>query len=166
MSKVPCAFCGLPFRSRNKNSDTDQYCCSGCALASQIPVGDEGMPVSRQLLSSLALGFIYFNQFLFWLLSVGLYAEGRDSLAKAFEWVALGLGMVVIVFVGWLLLITKTRRLSDWGVVALAGAFLVYGGAKASGGGLSSLVMAVFCANSLRVLWFARGWLKRRFGRK
>lgn len=161
MSKVHCAFCGLPFRSRNKNTDTEQFCCSGCALASRIPVGEEGMPVSRQLLSSLGLGFIYFNQFLFWLLSIGLYGEGRDSLAEVFEWVTLVLGMVVIIFVGWLLLIAKTRRFSDWGVVALTGAFLVYGCVKACGVGLGSLVLAMFCANSVMVVWFARGWLKR-----
>ncbi len=124
------------------------------------------MPVSRQLLSSLGLGFIYFNQFLFWLLSVGLYDEGRDSLAEVFEWVTLVLGMIVIIFVGWLLLIAKTRRFSDWGVVALAGAFLVYGSVKACGSGLGSLVLAMFCANSVMVVWFARGWLKRGLRRR
>ena len=156
MSKVSCHYCGLPFNAVRVQPGREYFCCSGCALASRVPVDEDGkFPVNPPLVAAMAVGFLFFNQLLFWLLETLLVREGRQAVAGRFEEASLALGgiaWIALAVVQWRL---GARRWVDALAVALtaglmAGAF--------SGGSLA-------CASSATaalVVWSTRGVLKKK----
>ncbi len=155
--KVTCDHCGLPFSVARPTPGRAVYCCSGCALAARVPVDAQGQfPVNAALVTALGLGFVFFNQGLFWLLAV-LVARRPDGLANAgrLEAVSFAVGAVV-----WVALVVcqarvGARRPVDWAVVAVSAAVIAW----AWGGSTPGLAVA---ANALLVLWALRGVRRRR----
>lgn len=162
MTKPPCTFCGLPVRvGPNLSNEQPIYCCSGCALAAQIPVDGGNLPISRQLIVSLALAFAYFNQFLFWSLAFALRGEARDVLAGRFDAITLAIGIVVLVATVVVFLSARVHRWTDWVVLTFVAGLTVVGVILGIEGGLSSTVAWVLATNTLMVILLSRGWVKR-----
>jgi len=161
MTKIPCTFCGLPVRVASERPDHPVYCCSGCALAAQIPTGGGGLPISRQLIVSLALAFAYFNQFLFWSLAFALRGEERFALAARFDRVTLIIGMVVLIGTVVVFLRASVHRWTDWAVLSLVAGLSAFGMVAGVQAGLSRTVASVLATNTLMVILLSRGWLKR-----
>lgn len=160
MTSVTCDYCGLPFKVRRVEPGRPVYCCTGCAVASRVPVDAKGdFPVNGALVSALVVGFVLFNQLLFWGLATLLAGEGRaDAAAKCAlaswaaagaTWFALAAGLTG----------AKSLRGSD---LAVAGATLAL---AAAGWHWGAPVYAVF-ANGLFLLWSVRGLLKKKTSRK
>ena len=162
MIKTPCSFCGLPVRYSMDRPDSEPiYCCSGCALAAQIPMDSGNLPISRQLIVSLTLAFAFFNQFLFWSLAFALRGEERDALAARFDVITLVIGIVVLTATVVVFLGARVHRWTDWVVLTLVAGLAVAGVAMGVTGGLSSAVAWVLATNTLMVILLSRGWLKR-----
>lgn len=156
MARVTCAYCGLPFKAVRVDPGRPAFCCTGCALASRVPVDAKGdFPVNAALVSALATGFLFFNQLLFWGLSVLLQAEGRSDpaascalaswIAGAVTWSVLAYGLVFMAAGGWI----------DRVVVLIA---LIAGVAGAFGGSLACAAGA----NAVLLTWSVRGLLKEK----
>ena len=163
MTPVACRYCGLPFKVRRVEPGRDYFCCTGCAMLARVPVDAQGQfPVNAQLVSALVVGFLYFNQVLFWLLSVLLARDDAQVLlANRFAWLAAGAALVVWLSVMLVQLREKSARAGD---VAFALAVLAAHGFACRSLPPSSATMAV--ANAVLLLWSARGVLrgKRRAG--
>ena len=97
MSPVACRYCGLPFKVRRVEPGRDYFCCTGCAMLARVPVDQSGQfPVNAQLISMLAVGFLYFNQLLFWLLGVLLARDAAQvETAVRFGWLAAAAALAV-----------------------------------------------------------------------
>ncbi|HTJ77532.1 MAG TPA: hypothetical protein VL357_00910 [Rariglobus sp.] len=156
MSKVSCHYCGLPFKVAGVQPGRDYFCCSGCALASRVPVDVDGkFPINPSLVTALVMGFGIFNQLLFRLLAVLLVHEGRGRIAGRFDMASLILGTVIwtaLIVIQWRL---GARRRVD-GVVAVLTAGLL-----ATGFWTDSPSCAVLASASLAV-WSTRGFLKKK----
>lgn len=161
MEKVPCTFCGLPVRVSSKATDQPVYCCSGCALAAQIPMGENGLPVSGQLVAALAIGFGYFNQFLFWSLTFALRSEGRDALADRFDLVTLLVGIIVLIGTAAVFLAARVHRWTDWILLGLVVASAVVTALIGLRQGLTAAVIGTLVTNTLMMTILVRGWVKR-----
>ena len=160
MIPVTCAYCGLPFKVRRVEPGRPVYCCTGCAVASRVPVDAKGdFPVNAALVSALGVAFLFFNQLLFWSLAILLAGEGRtDAAAKcalvswfaaAATWLALTYGLVR----------ERQARGIDLAMVALA---LALGTA----GWVAGSAACAAAANGLLLLWSVRGLLKKKTSRK
>lgn len=165
MDKVPCAFCRLPVRGSRSPGDQPVYCCSGCALAAQIPMGEGDLPISRQLVVSLAIGFLFFNQFLFWMLAVALRGEDRAGLAFRFDVLAVVVGGLVLTAGVLLFAKAPVRRWGDWLGLTVALGFLGAGIWLAASVSLDRGVLWIFGANAVLLGFLGRGWVKRFFRR-
>jgi len=165
MERVTCAFCGLPFRVRIAPPGTSHFCCSGCALASRIPVHGDRLPISRGLVLALVLGFGLFNQVLFAALAAATRGEGRQAEAEMFVLVANSIGgLLAMVCIG-LMVTAAQRRSADWIVLAIggtAGIAAIWQGwlAEPAQVGLLLLVLNITFA-----LWLMRGWIRRGWRR-
>lgn len=160
MVTQPCQFCGLPVRCRRVDPAQPVFCCTGCAIAAQIPVDAQGQfPVNKALVGALALAFVYFNQALFTLLNGLLLHQQKGDIAARFGWLAVASAAVV-----WLTAVTLQlrspgleRRIPDYGLwvaTALIPALLWW----KSGPPLSCMLLT----NLLLLGWGARGLLRRR----
>ncbi len=160
MPRVACGFCGLPFSVRSTGAGVTHYCCSGCALASRIPLAEGALPISTGLVVALVLGFGLFNQLLFAALGLAVAGEGRPEAGLRLCLVSVGVGLLLVAAVVGLTILSRARRWSD-GVV-LAGALLAAGwGAPAVAGGRLPAVLAPLAANLGLAAWLARGWARR-----
>jgi hypothetical protein len=155
MPATTCAYCGLPFKVKVLEPGRRHFCCSGCALASRIPVNDTGLPASGPLVTALALGLGFFNQVLFWTLALTLVREGRAATAAGFARLSLGLGLVVWLASALLAWRSGARSWRDAAVLVATGALLALrspaGAALGSAGWL---------------LWLGRGWCKKKISRR
>lgn len=160
MTHVTCDYCGLPFKVRRVEPGRAYYCCSGCAIASRVPVDGRGdFPITPALVAALGVGFVFFNQLLAWLLAALLAGEGRSELAAKFVLASWITGAAV-----WLALVVAQARahggrVADAGVALLA---LALGGAGALAGSLACGALG----NSLLLAWSVRGVLKKKTRRK
>ncbi len=156
MNKVACDYCGLPFKALRVQSGRECFCCSGCAIASRVPVdGDGNYPINPTLLTALGVGFIFFNQLMFWLLAVLLVREGKVPASARLEGVSLVLGAVMwvaLVAVQWRF---GARRWVDAVVGVLTAGFMAI--AVADG----SLACAA-AGNAALVTWSVRGFFKKK----
>ena len=162
MPRVQCHYCGLPFDVRRIEAGRAAYCCSGCALASRLPSGGvEGQyPVTPALIAAVVVGFVYFNEVLFWIVGLALAQEGRAAVAGTFARLSAGLGVLVLVGLLAGLWRAAAHRWSD-ALVALAALVLVV---AALGPGLSP--GGAVGANAALALWVARGWGKQKLSPK
>ena len=166
--KVVCSHCGLPFSLVRPAKDRAVFCCSGCALAARLLPASEvggGMRSSGPLVVALSVGFVGFNQILFWLLSA-LLARRAEAVVGAevavdtvdtlqLAWVSLGLGAAVwlaIVVIQWRL---GARRAED-GLVGLLGAALL---ALAF---WSVSPACAFAASATQAAWALRGFNRKQ----
>jgi hypothetical protein len=162
MPQVSCQYCGLPFKVRRVEAGRTYYCCSGCALASRLPPGGvEGRyPVTPALIAGLVVGFVYFNEVLFWTLALALTQEDRPGTAQVFAQLSAGLGVLVL---GGLLIGLGRATAHRWSdaLVALVALALVALSLRpdVSPG-------AVVGANAALALWVVRGWGKKKFSPK
>jgi hypothetical protein len=163
MIPVTCRYCGLPFKVRRAAPDRDYFCCMGCAMLARVPVDASGQfPVNAHLVTALAVGFVFFNQLLFWALATLL----RDDPAQArvtmrLLWFSTGAAFGVWALIGWANFREKVFRASDFAAAAIAlgahvFAFLVARPPHAA-------VMAV--GNALLLAWSARGALRKKIHR-
>ena len=159
MTPVACRYCGLPFKVRRVEPKKDYFCCTGCAMLARVPVDAQGQfPVNAQLISTLVVGFLYFNQLLFWLLSVLLARdEAQAVLANRFEWLAAGAALVVWLSVQLVQLREKSARAGDMVVAVVV--LGVYGFACRS---LPPSAATMAVANAVLLLWSVRGVLRAR----
>ena len=160
MTQVSCHYCGLPFKVRRVEPGRSYYCCSGCAIASRVPVDTQGnFPITPALIGALTVGFLFFNQLLFWLLAVLLAGEGRADTAENFALASWLVGAAV-----WLTLAVAPLRAHGWraadAVVAVLA--LALGGAGAATGSLGCAALA----NGAILAWSVRGLLKKKTRRK
>ncbi len=156
MNKVSCHYCGLPFKAVRVQPGREYFCCSGCAIASRVPVDADGkFPANPTLLTAMAVGFVFFNQLMFWLLAILLVREGKMPASVKFETISLTLGMIT-----WLALVMAQWRLGArrW-IDAFVGVLTV--GLLASGFSTGSLACAV-TANAALVVWSVRGFFKKK----
>ncbi|ATC62976.1 hypothetical protein CMV30_02790 [Nibricoccus aquaticus] len=159
MTPVACRYCGLPFKVTRVEPGRDYFCCTGCAMLARVPVDAQGQfPVNAQLISVLVTGFLYFNQLLFWLLSVLLAREdAQAALAVRFGWLAAGAALVVWAAVLLVQLREKSARAGDFVGAALV---LAMHGVAFRVQPPSAVCMAG--ANALLLLWSVRGLLRRK----
>lgn len=159
MNPVTCGYCGLPFKVRRVEPQREYYCCTGCAMLARVPVDQNGQfPVTAQLISMLAVGFLYFNQLLFWLLGVLL---GRDlaqlDTVTRFGWLASAAALTVwltVVAIQWR---ERTARRADWVVAAAVLAVHI-----AAWRERPPVAWMMAAANGAWLIYQARGLLKRK----
>lgn len=160
MTQVTCRYCGLPFKVRRVEAGRAYYCCSGCAVASRVSVDAQGnFPITPALVGALAVGFVFFNQLLFWLLAVLLAGEGRVEVAAKCALVSWLAGAAV-----WLTLVVAQARAHGWrGADAVVAALaLALGSAGVLVGSLGCGVLA----SGALLVWSLRGVLKKKTPRK
>ena len=155
--KVTCEHCGLPFSTARSAPGKAVYCCSGCALAARVPVDAQGQfPVNVTLVTALGVGFVFFNQVLFWLLAVLLARSPEGGVnAARFTWASLGVGGAVWLALAVFQVTAGARRVADWAMLVATAGLLACGlwGAQpavAAGG------------NAVLAAWALRGLLRRR----
>jgi hypothetical protein len=155
MTSVVCTHCGLPFRVARVTPDKPVYCCSGCALAARVPVDAQGQfPVNGALVTALGVGFVTFNQILFWLLAVLLARDGRTDTAAKLVLASLAAGGVVWAALAWLQLAVGARRLLDFAVLGVGAGVVILG--------VIALEPCVAFAGNLGVIaWSLRGVRRR-----
>jgi hypothetical protein len=166
MERVSCDFCGLPFSVRSAPAGATHYCCSGCALASRIPVHDGTLPVSKQLVAALALGFGVFNQMMFAVLGAAVAGERRVEMGGKLMIVSLLIGLVVLLVNVTLLTTTRPRRISDivgGSLGVLAAVLAVWSILKSDGVNATWFLLG---ANLWFACWMSRGWVRRSLRRK
>lgn len=167
MQRVTCSFCGLPFSVRRVSPGADYYCCSGCALASRIPLNQGGQfPVTPGLVIALAFAFGIFNQVLFGVLGGGVIDEGRIEVGARLQLVSVTLGAVLVLAGAGFSLLSRGRSGGD----AIIGPLVL-----AIGGWFTwvawhlqpGLVVWPFIAiNAVLAVWLARGWCWRALARR
>jgi hypothetical protein len=157
MSELRCQYSGVPIHVVRPLPGRDYFSCTGCFLASRIRIDEKGnFPITRTLLAVLAGGLLFFNQALFWLLSVLLAGQGRTIVSKRFLVASLALGVAL-----WLVLAVTQSRATGGGcrmdrlVVALTGGLAALGVWLASPG---CVLGAVFLLGA----WGSRGVKRRR----
>jgi hypothetical protein len=162
MPRIPCSYCGLPFRVRQVEAGRAYYCCSGCALASRLPKTGAGgqFPVTPALVFAVGVGFAFFNEVLFWTLAIALDREHRADTALLFARVSAGLGVLVWVALGAGMWRAPVRRWTD--------ALMALATMAALAGALQPALAAGRAAgiNLALGIWIARGWCKQKFFRK
>jgi len=164
MQKVSCSFCRLPFSVHRAEPGVDYYCCSGCALASRIPLGEAGrFPVSPGLVIALAFAFGLFNQLLFGVLGGAVVDEGRVEVGARLQMVSLLLGGAIVLVGAGYALISRGRSGGD---AILGPLMLVIGGwfgwvAWRFVPGL--VVWPSLALNLVLALWLSRGWCWRAY---
>ena len=166
MHRVTCSFCGLPFSVRRVTPGADYFCCSGCALASRIPLGTSGQfPVSPGLVIALAFAFGLFNQALFGVLGGGVIAEGRIEVGARLQLVSLGIGGLLACVGAVFSVLTRSRSAGDLLlaplVVAIALWFAWVGWRLEPG----LVVWPLIAVNAVLAVWLARGWCWRALAR-
>lgn len=125
--KVVCEHCGLPFSVARVAPGKPAFCCSGCALAARLPVDANGQfPVNAALATALGVGFVFFNQSLFWLLAILLARRADEASAVnagRFEIASLAAGAAVWFALAFFQTGAGARRVVDrlWLAVTLAG---------------------------------------------
>lgn len=155
MTSVACTHCGLPLRVARVTPGRPVYCCSGCALAARVPVDAQGQfPVNGALVTALGVGFVAFNQVLFWLLAVLLAREGQSATAARLTLASLAIGGVVWGTLAWLQFAVGARRVSDFAIVALGAGAVVLGV-------MASEPCVVAAGNLGLVAWSLRGVRRR-----
>jgi len=153
MTQVHCDHCGQPFRVRRIEEDRDYYCCAGCALRARVPVDRDGnYPVNADLISALAVGFLYFNQLLDWGLGALVARQGKALLAHRFAFGGVVLAAAVWVGLVWLERRAGPLRGKDYLVTAVS--FLLLAASFQS-----SLPAPAYLAvgNGLLLIWSFRG---------
>ena len=145
----------------------DYYCCSGCALASRIPLGDgRAFPVSPGLIVALAFAFGLFNQVLFGVLGGAVADEGRVEVGARLQWVSLAIGGLLALVGAAFAAVPRGRSSGDLVVaplLVLASGALV---AQAWRAGVAPVVWPAIAANLLMAAWLARGWCRRALVRR
>jgi hypothetical protein len=165
MHKVTCSFCGLPFSVRRPVDGADYFCCSGCALASRIPLGSGGQfPVSPGLIIALAFAFGLFNQVLFGALGAAVVEEGRADVGGRLQMVSVVIASgLVLTGVGFSIF-SRGRAWGDaivGGLVLLGGTWLGWVSWRFNPG----LVVWPYLGVTLVLAgWLARGWVWRAVG--
>lgn len=161
--KVVCEHCGLPFSVPRAVPGKAVYCCSGCALASRVPVDARGQfPVNAALVSALGGGFVFFNQALFWMLAalLGRRADAESGIqAGRFAIASLALGVAVwgaVMFFQWK---TAALRARDKAVLGVGG--FVLGWAFAHGRPELALLANLFAG-----MWALRGLARKKVSEK
>ena len=156
MDKVVCHHCGLPFKAVCVQPGRRYFYCSGCAIASRVPVDANGkFPVNTGVVTALAVGFTFFNQLLFWLLAVLLVREERLEIAGRFAAASLIAGVLIwiaLIVVQWRM---GARRTVD-GVV-----LLLTLGLAGTGVAMESPA-CVAAGNAALVAWGLRGLLNKK----
>lgn len=156
MTSVTCAYCGLPFKVTRVVPGRPSYCCTGCAVASRVPVDSKGdFPVNAALVSAVATGFVFFNQLLFWALAVLLMREGKVDAAANSALVSVVAGAIT-----WLVLTISLFRnaVGRWQDTVVVVACLALGVIGARWGSLGCAA----AANALLLAWSLRGLLKQK----
>ena len=93
---APCRWCGNLAAGDRGSEAVETFCCVGCALRARIPVDADGQfPVNAQLTSVLAVGFLYFNELLFWTLGTLGKAKLGAVLSERMLWVAAAAALLV-----------------------------------------------------------------------
>ena len=158
MAAVSCEHCGLPFRVARVTPGRPVYCCSGCALAARVPVDAQGQfPVNGALVAALGVGFVAFNQVLFWLLALLLARDGQSETAGSLTLVSLGIGALVWMLVAGFQFSVGARRVLDL--------FVFGGGAAAVGWGCVAMEpLAALAGNAFIIAWSLRGLRRRAVG--
>ncbi len=166
MPRVTCAFCGLPFSVRALRNGAEYFCCSGCALASRIPVHGDALPVSRGLVIALALGFGLFNEILFGVLGAALAAEGRAGMGG--RWLIVSGVIGLLLFLTNLLFLTSThpRRWTDATAGVITAGIAGWGIARGIALAWGAAAWPILGANAVMAAWWSRGWLRRAFARR
>lgn len=133
------------------------FSCTACAIAARIPVDAEGnYPITRTLVAVLVAAVLFFNQVLFWLLTLSLFRQNRMIAAERFVFVSLALGGAL-----WLVLVVAQWRATGGGnwtdrlVIALTG---LLGAAGVFIGSPGSMVAAV----GLLAVWGLRGLFRKK----
>ncbi|MDR0352481.1 MAG: hypothetical protein LBI02_03705 [Opitutaceae bacterium] len=162
--RTPCRYCGQPFKARRVEPGRDYFCCTGCALLARVPVDAKGQfPVNAQLVSALALGFLFFNELLCWLSGVLLTARTDGAAAARFLWIAAALALVTWAGVGIIQLRERAARAAD--VAALALALGAHGWAALREQPPAAWLMAA--ANAGLIGWSLRGiWRRARLAKR
>lgn len=157
--KVVCAHCGLPFSVGRATPGRPVYCCSGCALAARVPVDAQGQfPVNAALVTALGVGFVFFNQALFWLLAVLLErSEGGAINAGRFAWASLGVGVGVWLALRFFQFQAGARTWADWAVSLLALVLIALGLSRHE-------PWCAVAGNALFAAWAMRGLARKRRG--
>ncbi len=167
MQRVTCSFCGLPFSVRKAEPGADCFCCSGCALASRIPLGTAGQfPVSPGLIIALAFGFGLFNQLLFGVMGGAVADEGRADVGARLEMVSLALGGALAIAGATFALLARGRSAADLVVgpsilLAALGLAVLFWRC-----GPGPVVWPALALDGLLALWLARGWFRRHWVRR
>lgn len=166
MQKVTCSFCRLPFSVYRAEPGVDYYCCSGCALASRIPLGEHGrFPVSPGLIIALTFAFGLFNQALFGVLGGALIQEGRTDVGVRLQMVSLILGCAIVLVGAAFALISRGRSGGD----AIVGPLMLIIGAWIGWVGWhfepGLVVWSSMAVDAVLAFWLARGWCWRAYAR-
>jgi hypothetical protein len=158
MNKVACTYCGLPFRAVRAEPGKTYFCCSGCALASRVPVDAQGhFPVNATLVAALATGFVLFNQGLFALLAGLLAREGRAETAAHLDLVSM-----LLAAIGWSALVTGQWRAGARGAIEGLVTFATFGVLVA--GFYTQTLGCLLAGNAALALWSVRGFFKKHRG--
>lgn len=165
MPRVTCRFCGLPFSVRSAREGVDYYCCSGCALASRIPVRDDGLPISRELVIALALGFGLFNQLLFGVLGQAVIAEGHADVGERWLLVSAAIGAVLFAVNLVFVVTAPTRHGSDAVTGLVTVAFVVWAVQRGATGHVAAACWIALGTNLGMAAWWLRGWARRGLAR-
>lgn len=154
MTRTTCTYCGLPFRVRRVAPDRPVYCCAGCAVADRLPREGGDWPLTAELGTACAVGFLYFNQLLLGVLGGLLAGEGRLVVAARLHLGGLGLAGVVWALVALFQWRSGARRMVDLVVLALSAATL----------GAAWITGSAWCAAAAgagAIAWAARGLARR-----
>lgn len=158
MERVSCHYCGLPFNVRRVEPGRENFCCTGCAMLSRVPIDEKGQfPVNAHLLSALATGFLFFNEVLFWLVAVLLVRDGRMALAVRFFWLAASAALAVWGSLAFLLWKEKAARAADY--VFMAVGLVVFAAACRR---LPPFPVEMAVANVALIAWCFRGVFRRK----
>ncbi len=130
-------------------------------MASRVPVDDKGQfPVNAHLVSALGVGFLFFNELLFWLVAELLVREGRMALAVRFFWLAGGAALAVWLSLAVLQWKERTARAADY--LFMAFGLVVFGLALRR---LPPMSLEVAVTNLGLIGWSFRGLLRKHFVR-
>jgi hypothetical protein len=161
--KVVCEHCGLPFSVARVAPGRAVYCCSGCALAARVPVDANGQfPVNGALVTALGVGFVFFNQVLFWMLAILLARRADEAStmnAGRFAMVSLSAGVAVWLALAFFQTRAGARRCVDW---------LILGATLATLGWALTTARAeiALAANAVLTSWALRGLAKKKVSPK